>query len=42
MERKILVVDDEESIRKVLEDAFSQAGYDVRSAESAEKAIAIL
>ncbi len=37
-ERKLLIVDDEECIRYVLEEAFSRAGYTVRSAKSAEEA----
>jgi DNA-binding response OmpR family regulator len=41
-ERKILVVDDEEIIRDILEQAFSQSGYTVRSAENAERALEIL
>ncbi len=41
-EKKILVVDDEEVIRDILEQAFSKAGYTVRSAESGEKALEIL
>jgi len=41
-ERKLLVVDDDESIREMLEEAFSKAGYEVRLAESAEKAMDIL
>lgn len=42
MNRKILVVDDEQSMRDLLDAAFSDAGYEVRSAENAEKALAIL
>ncbi|MBW2164395.1 MAG: response regulator [Deltaproteobacteria bacterium] len=41
-EKKILVVDDEENIRDVFEQAFSRAGYMVRLAESAEEALEIL
>ena len=41
-EKKILVVDDEELIRDMLTQAFEQAGYKVRSAESAEDALEIL
>jgi DNA-binding response OmpR family regulator len=41
-EKKILVVDDEEAIRDVLHQVFTQAGYEVRLAEHAEKAIKIL
>jgi DNA-binding response OmpR family regulator len=39
---KILVVDDEAVIRELLQKAFTQAGYQVRVAESAEKAMEIL
>jgi len=38
----ILVVDDEELIRDMLEEVFHRAGYVVRTAEDAEKAIDIL
>ncbi|MFC1489038.1 response regulator [Thermodesulfobacteriota bacterium] len=41
-EKKILVVDDEEMIRDILEQAFSKAGYEVRTAENAEKAMDVL
>lgn len=41
-EKKILVVDDEEAIRDMLHQVFTQAGYEVRLAEDAEKAIKIL
>ena len=37
--RKLLVVDDEESIRDVLSQLFSKAGYIVRLAESAENGL---
>ena len=40
--RKILVVDDEEAIRNLFEQAFSRDGYKVRSAESAEEALELL
>lgn len=40
--KTILVVDDEESIRDILEKAFGRAGYMVRSAASAEEALDIL
>jgi CheY-like chemotaxis protein len=40
--KKILVVDDEEVIRDLFEQALSPAGYDVRLAESGEEALAIL
>jgi len=42
MEKKILVVDDEESIRNILDEAFSKDGYIVQTAEDAEKAMDIL
>jgi len=42
MGQKILVVDDEKAIVNLLTQAFSRAGYDVRSAESAESALTIL
>jgi DNA-binding response OmpR family regulator len=42
MEQKILIVDDEKMIRNLLEEAFANAGYDVRTAENATKAIEIL
>jgi CheY-like chemotaxis protein len=42
MEKKILVVDDEELIRELLENVFTRAGYAVRSASSAEEALSIL
>ena len=41
-EKKILVVDDEVAITDLFEQAFSRAGYLVRSAESAEKAMEVL
>ena len=37
--KKILVVDDEKSIRDLLEQAFSKKGYDVVTAASAEEAL---
>ncbi len=40
--KKILIVDDEKAIINLLKQTFSRAGYDVRSAESAEKALDIL
>jgi len=40
--KKILIVDDEETIRDALDEAFSNAGYEVISAESGEDAIDIL
>lgn len=41
-EKKILIVDDEKAIRDVFDQALSKAGYVVRSAETAEKAMEIL
>lgn len=41
-QNKILILDDEESIRDMLEQAFSRAGYQVRSTESAEAAVELL
>jgi DNA-binding response OmpR family regulator len=41
-ERKILIVDDEASIREMLEMAFGKAGYLVRLANGAEEALKIL
>jgi DNA-binding response OmpR family regulator len=42
MERKILIVDDEESIRDLFHDFFSDAGYTVSLATNAEEALRIL
>ncbi len=42
MSNKILIVDDEEAIREMLELAFTKAGYAVRCAEDAEKALEVL
>jgi CheY-like chemotaxis protein len=42
VERKILVVDDEEQIREVFRQAFSKAGYIAQTAESAEEAIEVM
>lgn len=42
LNKKILVVDDEKAIINLLKQAFSRAGYDVRTAESAENALDIL
>ena len=39
---KILIVDDEKAIRDMFEMMFTKAGYDVRSAESAEAALELL
>lgn len=41
-EKKILVVDDEETIREMMEQVFSKAGYQVKTAESGEAAVALL
>ena len=42
MKDKILVVDDEMSIRSLFEEVLSDAGYDVRLAENGERALDIL
>lgn len=42
MNRKILVVDDERSIRDLFESAFGDAGYEVSLAENGEAALDIL
>ena len=42
MKRKILVVDDEKSIRDLFTSALSDAGYDVHLAENGEEALDIL
>jgi len=42
MARKILVVDDEVTVRDLLKDTFVLEGYDVRLAEGAETAFEIL
>ncbi len=42
MIKKILVVDDEESIRDVLASAFKKADYDVAVASSADEALSVL
>ena len=42
MEKTILIVDDEQAIRKMFEAAFNNAGYSVTLAESAEEALEIL
>jgi DNA-binding response OmpR family regulator len=39
---KILVVDDEPSVRELFQEAFSEAGYDVLLAEGGEQALDIL
>ncbi len=41
-DKKILVVDDEEAIINLLTQAFSRAGYTVRSAQNAEDALTLL
>jgi len=40
--KRILIVDDEKAILNLLKQTFSRAGYDVRTAESAEIALDIL
>ncbi|MFC1556330.1 response regulator [candidate division KSB1 bacterium] len=40
--KKILVVDDEDSIRQLFEEIFLSAGYDVITVESAEEALDLL
>lgn len=40
-EKRILVVDDEKQIRKMYSQAFTRAGYEVTTAESAEDALEI-
>jgi CheY-like chemotaxis protein len=42
MERKLLVVDDEMSIRDLCQSAFGEAGYEVYLAENGEQALQIL
>ena len=42
MNNKIMVVDDELSIRKLLDRAFSKKGYDIITAESGVEALKIL
>ncbi|MGM0643108.1 MAG: response regulator [Thermodesulfobacteriota bacterium] len=39
---KILVVDDERSVIKLMENVFRKQGYETRSAESAEEALSLL
>ena len=41
-ERKILVVDDEEPVRDILQEAFAQENYTVFTAADAQEALAIL
>ncbi len=42
MKNKILIVDDMESIRELLRDAFTKVGFDVFTAESSEEAFPII
>ncbi|MBW1646169.1 MAG: response regulator [Deltaproteobacteria bacterium] len=42
MKRKILVVDDEESIRLLYREELEDAGYEVRTAASAEEALELI
>ncbi|MBN2382754.1 response regulator [bacterium] len=42
MNKKILVIDDEESIRILYHDEFSQAGYLVRTAATGEEALELV
>jgi CheY-like chemotaxis protein len=42
VKKKILVVDDERSIRDLFSDTFNDAGYEVRAAETGEQALEIL
>jgi CheY-like chemotaxis protein len=42
MNRKILVVDDEKSVRNLFASAFGEAGYDVQLAENGQAALNIL
>ena len=42
MERKLMIVDDEVSIRDLFQSAFSDAGYSVYLAENSEQALQIL
>ena len=42
MTKKILVVDDELSIRELFVDTFADTGYEVRTAETGEQALEIL
>ena len=39
---RILVVDDEQSVTKLMENVFRKQGYETKSAESAEEALQIL
>ena len=42
MRKKILVVDDEASIRELFEDILGSSGYEIHTAEGAEQALEIL
>ena len=42
MKQKILIVDDLDSIRDLMRDAFTKVGYDVYTSESAEEALTII
>jgi len=42
MEKKLLIVDDELSVRELFKDFFSASGYQVLTAEGAENALEIL
>jgi CheY-like chemotaxis protein len=42
MEKRILVVDDEEAIRTMMTRAFTKAGYEVQTAASAEEALDLI
>ena len=42
MEKKILIVDDDEAVRSLFEEVFGDSGYTVISAESATEALDIL
>jgi DNA-binding response OmpR family regulator len=42
MEKRILVVDDETSVAKMIARALTKAGYDVETADSAEEALKLI
>ena len=42
MKRRILIVDDEEGIRRIFVDALSEAGYEVRPAGSSSEALRLV
>jgi len=42
LERKLLIVDDEDSIRNLFQSAFSDVGYEVHVAETGEQGLHIL